>query len=375
MAGTFQLLFDGTPVDDDLYQAISSLQVEENLDLPDAIQLGIAVSRTAAGELDYPGDRRLRPFTNVAVVATLEGGTDECIFDGYVLSHKLHLQTGVTASTLEVWGQDSSWLMNLDEKVREWVDVTDAQVASSIFSDYGIIPSGDNTDDDSPAHSEDGHSLMQRGSDIRFLRDLARRNGKFCRVACTGTPGERTGYFCKPKLDADPVAVITLNDPEAPTVESLDLEWDVARPSAVGASQALFNDDTPEGVSADATSSGLDRLDDQDLATFAGQTMTVLLTTRVDDGGELSLRAQSVLQESGWFVRCEGEADAARVGTVLRVNTLVQLDGLGSLHSGKYLVWSVRHTITGDAHRMRFALYRNAMGAALSGGGPPGRLP
>jgi phage protein D len=331
------------------------------------MQLKLAVSRSAEGELDLPADPRLRPFANVAVVVTPEGGTAECIFDGYVLSHRLHLESGVTASTLEVWGQDSTWLMNLDEKVREWVDVTDAQVAAAIFSEYGVTPAGQNSADDSPAHTEDRHSLMQRGTDIGFLRDLARRNGKFCRVACTGAPGERTGYFCAPALSADPVAVIALNDPAAPTVSVLDLEWDVTRPSAVRAGQALFGDDDPDGVRADTASSGLDPLDERDLATFAGRTMTVLLTAPVDDGGELSLRAQSVLREGGWFVRCEGEADSARVGRVLRVNTLVQLEGLGSLHSGRYLVWSVRHTISTDAHRMRFVLYRNAMGPAPAG--------
>jgi phage protein D len=267
--------------------------------------------------------------------------------------------------------------MNLEETVHEWVDMTDAEVANQIFTqrpDLNITPSDANADDASPRHTEDSHSLMQRGSDIRFLRDLARRNGKFCRVACTDKPGQRTGYFCKPKLDGDPVAVIALNDPVAPTVESLDLEWDVARPSAVGASQALFTDDAPEGISADIDSSGLDLLDDRDLATFAGKTMTVLLTAPVDDAGELALRAQSVLREAGWFMRCEGAADMARVGRVLRVNTLVQLDGLGSLHSGRYLVWSVRHTITSDAHRMRFVLYRNAMGPPPVGGPTLGGL-
>lgn len=371
--GSYQLLFDGTAAGDDLIRAISSLQVEENLDLPDAIELEVSVSRSPAGELDFPSDTRLRPFANVSVVATPEGGAAACIFDGYVLSHKLHLEAGVTAAKLKVWGQDASWLMNLEEKVREWVDVTDDQAASSIFGDYGITPADDNTTEDSPSHTETGHSLMQRGTDIGFLRTLARRNGKLARVACDDTPGVRTGYFCKPKLDGDPVVTISLNDPVTRTVEALDFDWDVTRPSAVKASQALFSDATPEGTSADTDTSGLDPLDEQDLATFAGRPMTVRLAAPVDDGGELALRAQSVLREGGWFVRCEGEADAARVGAVLRVNTLVQLDGLGSLHSGKYLVWSVRHDIGLDAHKMHFVLYRNAMGPvpAPAAGGLP----
>jgi phage protein D len=368
LPGTYRLVFDDARVDHDLHVAIPSVVVEDNLDLPDAIQLGITVNRTRAGELNFPSDKRLRPFANVAVVVTPEGGATECIFDGFVLSHKLHFKSAVAASTLEVWGQDASWLMNLEEKVREWPDVTDAKVANSIFQDHGITPSEDNTEDDLVSHTEDGHSLMQHGTDLGFLRGLARRNGKFCRVACTDTPGRRTGYFCKPKVDGDPVAVIALNDPVKPDVASLEFEWDVARPTTVKASQALFNDETPEGVTTEANSSGLALLDEQDLAAFAGEDLSVLLTAPVDDGGELALRAQSVLREEGWFVRCQGAVDSARIGRVLRVNTVVNLIGLGSLYSGSYLVWSVRHSITSDAHRMRFVLYRNAMGPLLTGG-------
>src|SRR6266403_3674850 len=192
MASTFQLLMDGTAAAD-LYPEIASLEVEESADMPGAIQITLPVDRSDNGDLTFVSDSRFRPFANLAVVATPEGKSDECIFDGYVLSHKLHLDKGTTASKLEVWGQDASWLMNLEEKIKEWIDVTDANVANSIFEDYDITPSSENTQDDSPAHTEDGHSLMQRGSDIQFLRGLARRNGKLCRVTCVDKPGKRTG--------------------------------------------------------------------------------------------------------------------------------------------------------------------------------------
>jgi hypothetical protein len=362
MANTFQLLLDGTPADNDLYTVMSSLEVEENADLPGAIQLNLPVSHSDSGDLTYVSDRRFKPFANLAVVATPEGKATECIFDGYVLSHKLHLETGTTASTLQVWGQDASWLMNLEEKVKEWVDVTDANVANSIFDDYGITPAPDNTEDDSPSHTEDGHSLMQRASDIQFLRNLARRNGKLCRIVCADQPGKHTGYFARPKLDGDPVVTLTLNDPETWTVDALDIDWDVTRPTAVKASQALFNDSDEDGVSADTSDTGLALLDARGLADFSGNPMTVLLTAPVDDSGELTLRAQSLLREAGWFVRCEGEADVSRLKAVLRVGTVVQIEGIGSLHSGKYYVWSVRHVITQEAHKMKFVLVRNAVG-------------
>jgi len=59
---------------------------------------------------------------------------------------------------------------------------------------------------------------------------------------------------------------------------------------------------------------------------------------------------------------------------ILRVGTVVQINGAGSLSSGKYFVWSVRHTIDHDAHKMKFVLVRNAVGAQPSGGGLPGGL-
>jgi hypothetical protein len=76
-----------------------------------------------------------------------------------------------------------------------------------------------------------------------------------------------------------------------------------------------------------------------------------------------------VLREAGWFVRCSGQADVSRLNAVLRVGTVVQINGAGSLNSGKYFVWSVRHTIDKDSHKMNFVLVRNAIGSLPSSEG------
>jgi phage protein D len=393
MPSSYRLLFNGQAADPDLYTDVSSLEVEESMDLPGAVQLNVPVGRTDSGDLDYVSDSRFQPLVNLAVVVTPAAGSAsgsplpslggaasalgigasgspsaQCIFDGYILSQKLHLETGNVNSTLSAWGQDASWLMNLQETVKEWVNVTDADVANAIFGDYGITPASDNTADDSPSHIESGHSLMQRGSDIQFLRTLARRNGKVCRVACADQPGVRTGYFAKPSLSGTPAAVLTLNDPVAWTVSALDVTWDGTLPTSVIARQALFTDSDENGVSADTSDSGLASLGPRGLAAFTGKPMTVYVSAPVDSSGELSLRAASLLRESGWFVRCEGEADVAGLGVVLRAGAIVSVVGIGTLHSGSYLVWSVRHTITADSHKMKFVLVRNAVGPAPSGG-------
>jgi hypothetical protein len=152
-------------------------------------------------------------------------------------------------------------------------------------------------------------------------------------------------------------------------VDSLDFSWDVSRPTSVIARQALFNDSDPNGASGDTSDAGLALLEAQGLSAFSGKTMTVMLTAPVDDAQELTLRAQALLRDAGWFVRCEGEVDVSRLNAILRVGTVVQVKGAGALNSGKYFVWSVRHTITADAHKMKFVLVRNAVGPPPSGGG------
>jgi len=119
--------------------------------------------------------------------------------------------------------------MNTTEQAKEWVDVTDGAAANTIFGNYGFTPDPSNLDDDSPAHTEDGATLMQRASDAQFLRALARRGGKWFRVFCTDTPGERTGFFAAPDLSADPAITFVLNDATAANVSALDISFDVMR--------------------------------------------------------------------------------------------------------------------------------------------------
>ena len=265
--------------------------------------------------------------------------------------------------------QDASWLMSLEEKTREWANTTDATTATAIFAEYGFSPSPGNFAEDSGVYTEDSHTLMQRGTDYDFLRGLARRSGRFFRVACGPVAGVRIGVFAKPDVSSKPVATIRPNDTEAPNVSKMDFEWDIMRPTEARASQALFTDPSEDGASGDSIESGLSAMDERDLATFAGRPMKVLLTTAADNAGQLQQRTEALLRESQWFARCSGEADIASLRKLLRAGAIAKVETAGSVHSGKYLVWSVRHNIGQQSHKMNFQLVRNAMGPGPSGAG------
>ena len=377
---TYRLSLNNKPVTDEVLNLMWPIEVEESVDLPGAIRFSLPVDSDGKGDLTFVNDSNFQPFVGATLVATADDGANQCIFDGMILSSRLHLKKGGSGSTLQIWGQDVSWLMNLQEITKEWPgDSTDGSVANQIFQKYNITPDSGNLNDASPAHNEDGRTLMQRASDIQFLRSLARRNGKLCRVACAGTAGNRIGFFGKPSVEGSPVATLNLNDANAWNVDEIDVDWDVSRPTKVVASQALFTSDDPDGVKASVTDSGLQALAERNLAAFAGpkNSMCVLLTTTVDQLDELTLRAQAVLREANWFVRCEGVSDVSRLNAILRAGTVVSLTGAGDLNSGKYFVWSIRHTIHKQSHQMKFLLVRNAVGPArnASASGLQGALP
>jgi hypothetical protein len=363
MASFFDILIGGSPVSD-LVAKMIELEVEENVDMPSAFRLSLSVSLTATSDYDTVSDPRLGPLSNIAVTAKAADNRIHCLFDGYVLAQEVHLDTGTSVSKIKVSGQDATWLMNVTETVREWADVTDGAAANTIFGDYGFTPDPGNLDNDSSAHTSDTASLMQRASDAQFLRDLARRSGKLFRVYCTDTPGERTGAFVTPSVDGDPVNILTLNPADSANIGPLDISWDVMRPSAIAAEQLLFTDSSGSAAGGDTSDSGLSDLDATGLAAFTGTRVKALLTTVTSDASTITQRAQSVLQDSGWFVRCEGTTDASRLGSIMRAGTVAQVNAAGSLHSGNYFVWSVKHHITSDKHEMKFVLVRNAVGAA-----------
>ena len=369
MSVTVQLCVSGTAVPDAFYEAIGQMEIEESSDRPGALLLRLPVNRTSAGDLQFVGDGTFEPMTNVTVTVTpaASGAAAQCVFDGYVLSWRLHLDRALTSSTIDIWAQDASWLMNIDDTVTEWSGQTDGEVANAIFAKYGFTPAAGNTDDDSPSHTPDGHTLLQRATDLQFLRGLARRGGKLCRVAAAGDPGQRTGYFVVPGAAGQPVVTISLVDPDAWTLDTLDFDWDVMRPTEADASQVDLTQSADGGTDVSAGASGLPALDARDYPAYLGQSSTLLLTAPADVP-ELGQRTAAVLTESGFFARCTGEVDADRIGVILRVGDVVTIEGAGNLQSGNWLVWNVRHRFALESWKMAFTLVRNAMGPAGAGG-------
>jgi hypothetical protein len=261
---------------------------------------------------------------------------------------------------LEVLGADSSLEMDREVKARVFASGTASDAVATILDEYGFDTDLEDTQD---KHDDDTHALVQRDTDLRFVRRLARRYG-FLFWLTSDAKGTHTGHFKRPPVDDEPAATLRINiskKDEPYTIATLDLSFDVERATSATAVQLKLED--KQELDGSALQSPLTPLGKQAFAAIATGTRALRLAAPVDDVGDLLQRAEGALIEEGWFVRACCQTYLSSLHKLVRAHTVVQLDGAGSRHGGRYFVTGVRHVIDANDHRMEIDLARNAWGA------------
>jgi phage protein D len=329
------------------------VEVYERMGEPTTFRLRYQVDITAQ-DLPMLRDARLDPDSEIQVLVVLDGSA-QCLVKGPVHSQQIRLLHGGAGSYVDVSGTDGSVAMDREVKAKVWDAVSDADVVSQIVATYGAIADTEST----PAvHEEDKHTLVQRDSDLRFIRRLARRNG-FLFWITPDPMGKETAHFKRAPVGDTPAAKLAINL-ATPNVNALDITWDVERPTSVLAMQLDLTDKSD--IDGAVAKSPLKLLGDKRLADIAAGTRSVLVSAPADDAGDLKNRSEGALVEAELFVRASGETNVHALGSVLHAHTVVDVQGVGKRHSGPYFVSSVRHLIDATTHRMEFELLRNGWG-------------
>ena len=339
---------DGTP-DETLAEAVR-IEVLESSGEPATYRLDYDLD-IHEGDLPLLVDNRLDPGSVLSILVPTADAT-HCLVKGPVHGQRIRFKHGGAGSMLSVIGADSSIAMDRETRTVQWADVTDSDAAAAILANYGYTTDVKSTD---AGHFTDKHTLVQRDSDLRFVRRLARRNG-FMFWVTSDAEGIETAHFKRPPLAGDAPTELIINL-DSPTIESLDLTWDVERPTSVIGLQLDLN--SLGDIDGSVADSPQTVLGDRNLAAITADTRSVHLLAPADDAGNLQARGGGLLTESDWFIRATCETTLHSLGTLVRAPALVNLRGAGSRHSGRYFVSAVRHSIDAAAHRMEITLLRN----------------
>ncbi len=354
---TYSLQVAGSPASRHVIDAIQSVEVEDHATLADVARLRVSTAIADRGAtwtvLDEPMCERL---ANIKIGVRLGGDTETPLIDGYVIDVRAALSPNPASSTIEIVAMDATVLMDLEEKVRAWPDTSDSTIASSIFDDHRF--DADVTSTQLVRQANDV-TVMQRETDIRFLRRLAERNGFECYID-VGDQGQTVGHFHPPTLQEQPQAVLSVNLGTETNLDEFSVRYDMLSATQATASGIDVQDASPQPAQTPTAS-----LHDQ------GATSTVpaerprvrLLTPRgLSRTDELQTLTQAVVDRSAFAITAEGLVNAAVLGQALRAKKPVLVRGVGSRFSGQYYVERVLHRFDVNGYQQRVTLKRNAAG-------------
>ena len=350
MALGVAIRLDGAP--DETAAGATSVEVMETVGQPTYYRLEYVLD-TEDGDFPLLKEGKLGPGSELSVMVSAADAT-ECLVKGPVYGQQILLEQGGSGSSLIVLGGDSLIKMDREDKAVAWSDLTDSAAVSSILSQASLVPDVETTQ---AGHFESKHTLIQRETDLAFVRRLARRNGNLFWLSCDES-GVETAHFKRPKLDGEAACdlVINLTDPKT-NVTSLEISWDVERPTKAEATELDFSNKSD--ISGNVESSPLTALGGSALATIVAEPRVAHVRAPVDDNGDLQARSEGAVIEASFFLRASGSTTLSALGKVLRSHTLVNLRGVGSRHSGLWFCSGVRHSIDSSEHRMDFDLIRN----------------
>ncbi len=354
---------DNTP-NEELTQQVSSVEVYEKMDQATSYKIRFMVD-ICDGDIAHGLEEHTDPGSILSVLVDVN---DElvCLVKGPVTRQEAHLQHGGAGSWLDVEGTDTSQAMDLGPTDHVWDSVTDSDIATTIIGQNHQMTT-DVESTSGSAHSEANHTLAQRESDLSLIRRLAQRNGFHFWISYDSA-GTATGHFKSRSLNGEAAAELIVNL-ENSNIDNLRITWDTRRPTQVQTQQIDPRTLQVMGGSP-VTLSGETALGDQDLSQIAGSSpQSTQLSPPTDDSGAQQARAEAALREAQWFINATCRTSMHQLcHKLIRSHSLVDVQGAGSRHSGKYYVTGVKHLIGPVSHIMEVELARNAWGSAAGGG-------
>lgn len=357
-AVSYTLLINNAPASADLLEALQQIEVEEHASLASMMRLRFSVGSTQDGRgWQFVDDDLFSRLAPMSLLITIGSSLPVPLLTAYVIETSLDLSNNPGQSTFSVVAMDATILMNLEEKVRPWTDMADSDIASLIFGEHGFLPDVENTP---ILRQQINQTVIQRGTDIEFLRQLAHRNGYECYVTTNPLTTLTEGHFHPPRLAQPPQGTLTLGLGDAANVNRLHGRFDMMQPTTVQAAGLDIGSqsDQTAAISAAAQSS----LGQSSALNGRQPRVRLLSQTGLRDTAELQAQAQALVDQSSWAITMQGDLDTAIFGNILRARQPVLVRGAGQQFSGTYYAESVTHLITTDTYTQQFNLRRNATG-------------
>jgi hypothetical protein len=304
---------------------------------------------------------------NRVVLTVVFQGKPRVLMDGLITTQEHQPGDEPGIATLTLTGEDVSLAMDQEEKVVEHPRLDEASIAYRIISDYGrygMVPQVL-----SPAFidrpSKDERTPVQRGTDMEYLQDLAKRHAYVFYVLPGPAQSTNMAYW-GPRIRRGPrQAPLSVNMGPHSNVDSIRFDHNALAPTVVyGRIQDRRTNQVRPVQASESDRSSL--ADQPTLDEYRDHVRRRLLCRPALTETQAYARARAEVDRStDKVVTASGELDAVRYGDLLRARERVGLRGAGQLYDGEYYVQRVTHTLRRGSYRQSFTLTREGLGTTI----------
>jgi hypothetical protein len=340
--------------------AFVSLDVQNNDRERDGFQINFSLGKDSLVDYGLLLSGLFDPPARVIIMVFL-GVVPEVLIDGIITQHQIAPSNKPGESMLVVTGEDVSVMLDLEEKSTTYPNQPDSLIVLQLlgsYAQYGLVPAITPTTD---VPIELQRIPTQQGTDLEFIRELARRNGFVFYIEPTSIPGVNTAHWgldnrlgvpqsaltmnmgSDSNLDAPPTFTFNALGPVSPQITILEPFTKLAIPIPLPSSL------------------------EPPLALRPAQALRKLLPrdTAGLDPIQAALSGLSSASQSSDAVTGTGEVDAVRYGRALRSRRLVGFRGVGGSYDGMYYVTQVTHRIKRGEYKQGFTIKREGRTALL----------
>lgn len=353
-----------TPAPYELMQALTQVQVMSTTDvLRNGFEMRFTLTKEQTGEYGLLANGALDPDSRVAA-GVLVGALPAPLINGVIYHHELTPSNEPGMSTLTVKGRDISVMMDLEEKDEKFENQPDFLIVNTIllnYAQYGILPPHQITPT-SDVPLEIQRIPRQNGTDLRFIQQLAERNG-FVFYFTPLTLGVTNAYWGPQVRVGLPQPALSINLGTSTNVKSLNFSNDSLAPESARGS--FVEPITKSSIT-------IPELPSLQVPPLVSSPRPVRRTTRLrctapQNPVQAATTALAAATRAGEPVSAMGELDTVHYGNVLRARQLVGVRGAGRSYNGDYYVRDVTHVLKPreGTYTQSFTLSREGTGALL----------
>ena len=360
----YKMWFDGNSATQDQLDKVDEIVVDQAVDKAWEARIKIPVCVNNDGKWEGEEEAWMKAFSSIRVEVNPGDGNFVPLIDGPVVGFDSARSALPGKSVVTVVVHDDSALLNRKSTVKVRQNQKDSDLARQIFTDAGFkgTPQIDETGQQPDAKTD---ASVQRGTPMRYLRDLARRNQEWHAYVLPGAkPGQSIGCFRKFPEETDGLPAMTLLGADR-NIETFNVNNQAQNPATVeGATLAVDHGSVKTASSSfrDATLMG-----DQPATGGSTNEATARLPPGQSDRINLEDAVKGAARNSALSLEATGSIVPGCYPAVLSPYRWVPVKISDSQFSTKYLITQVTHTLSRSVYKQSFSMKGNGVTTAAGG--------